>query len=147
MTSIIVNTAPIGPLMVGTSQCFVRLTGEDTGGQLSIVEFTMPPGAMGAAPHIHHGHTEEFVITEGEITFDLAPGTEVVGAGGTVSVPPGAAHGFRNASGQPARLIGLFRPAGYEQYFREVHEMVVSGHMPTPEDLAKLRARFNTTSL
>lgn len=147
MSTIVMRAAPVERLQVGTSQCLIRLKGADTGGSLSVVEFVMPPGAMGAAPHIHHAHTEEFIITEGEITFDLAEGVEVVGAGGTVSVPPGAAHGFRNAGAAPAKVIGLFRPAGYEQYFRDVHELVMSGHTPTPEDLAALRARYDTVSL
>jgi len=148
MTAII-HTAPLERLRVAANEVLVRLRGEDTGGELSIVEFTLPPGSMGATPHIHHGHSEEFVIVSGDVTFDLVDGghaeAAVVGAGGTVTVPKGVGHGFRNASDAPATLIGLFRPAGYEQYFRDVHEMVTAGHMPTAEDLNRLRARYDTT--
>lgn len=146
MTAII-HPGPVERLHVGPSECLIRLRSEDTAGALSIVEFSLPAGAMGAMPHIHHGHTEEFVIVAGEVTFDMPPSKEVVGAGGTVSVPPGVAHGFRNAAAVPALIIGLFRPGGYENYFREVHEMVVAGHIPTPEDLSMLRAKYQTTTL
>jgi quercetin dioxygenase-like cupin family protein len=150
MTAVI-HLDPIERLQVGTNEVLIRLRGEDTGGELSIVEFTLPAGSTGATPHIHHGHAEEFVIITGEVTFDLVtdgqPSIGVVGAGGTVSVPSGVAHGFRNTSDAEAKLIGLFRPAGYEAYFRDVHEMVMAGHVPTPADLARLRSRYNTTSL
>ncbi|GIH04644.1 hypothetical protein Rhe02_27110 [Rhizocola hellebori] len=150
MTAII-HPEPLERLQVGPSQLLIRLRSEDTGGELSIVEFDLPAGAMGAMPHIHHGHTEDFVIMAGEVTFDVLAegqlGAAVIGVGGTVSVPPGVAHGFRNDSAGPAKVIGLFRPGGYERYFRDVHEMVMAGHTPTAEDLADLRGRYNTTSL
>jgi quercetin dioxygenase-like cupin family protein len=147
----VIHSVPVERLRVVTNEVLVRLRGEDTGGELSVVEFTLPAGSVGAAPHIHHGHAEEFIIIDGEVTFDLVDDgrTEVavVGGGGTVTVPIGIGHGFRNTSAASAKLIGLFRPSGYERYFREVHEMVMSGHMPTPEDLAVLRAKYNTISI
>jgi quercetin dioxygenase-like cupin family protein len=150
MTAVI-HAEPLERLRVGVGEFLIRLRSEDTGGQLSIVEFDLPAGAMGAMPHIHEGHSEDFVIVAGEVTFDLlvdgAPAADVVAAGGTVSVPPGVAHGFRNDSGEAAKVIGLFRPGGYEQYFRDVHEMVMAGHVPTAEDLAVLRGRYRTITL
>ncbi len=150
MTAII-HAQPLERLRILGNEGVIRLRSEDTGGQLSIVEFEMPPGAMGATPHIHQDHSEDFVIISGEVTFDvLLDGqlaAEVIGPGGTVSVPPGVAHGFRNESASPARFIGLFRPGGYEQFFRDVHEMVLAGHLPTSEDLATLRAKYKTTTL
>lgn len=147
----IVHSAPLEHLRLGGADCLIRLRGTDTGGQLSIVEFTLPAGAMGAMPHIHTGHSEEFIIQSGEVTFDLREGdravTQTVGAGGTVSVPPGVAHGFRNESEEPALIIGLFRPGGYESYFREVHELFAAGHVPTPQELGALRAKYRTVTL
>src|SRR5687767_898445 len=126
MTAVI-RSGPFERLCVVGNELLVRLTGADTGGELSIVEFTLPPGSIGAAPHIHHVHTKDFVVIAGEVTFDLLTdgqaAAETVGAGAAVTVPKGVAHGFRNSGTAPARLIGLFRPAGYEQYFRDVHEM------------------------
>jgi quercetin dioxygenase-like cupin family protein len=48
----------------------VHLAGEQTGGALAIVEYSFPPGGLGAAPHVHHGHAEHFHVLDGEITFD-----------------------------------------------------------------------------
>ena len=122
----------------------IRLTGADTDGRLAVVEMLLDPGALGAAPHVHHGHEEDFVVLEGELTFDVGH-TEVVSAGGSLAVPRGTAHGFRNASGRKARCLMILTPAGYEDYFREIGRMVAAGHEPTAEELDTLRADFNTT--
>jgi quercetin dioxygenase-like cupin family protein len=124
----------------------VRVSGEQTGGTLSVVESELPAGAVGAAPHVHHGHEEYFLITAGEVTFDLEDGVEVVGAGGAVAVPRGRPHGFRNAGSVPAVILGLFTPAGYENYFREVAAAFAAGVQVTPELLAELRAKQQTVS-
>jgi uncharacterized cupin superfamily protein len=127
----------------------IRLAGADTGGRLAVVEHDLAPGALGAQPHVHHAHEEAFVVLAGEITFDVvvdgrARG-EVVGAGGAVTVPRGAAHGFRNAGAEPARCLVVFTPAGYEDYFREVSALVAAGHQPTPAELVELRRRYRTS--
>ncbi|MGH3734140.1 MAG: cupin domain-containing protein [Micromonosporaceae bacterium] len=144
----IVHPGPVERLTVPAGEVLIRLRGEDTGGELSVVEFQLGAGMIGATPHVHQGHAEEFIITAGEVTFDLVTDgvhdVEVAGAGGTVSVPIGVGHGFRNASDAPATIIGLFRPAGYERYFREVHELIAAGHVPTPDELHTLRAKYRT---
>ncbi|GLZ41139.1 cupin domain-containing protein [Actinokineospora sp. NBRC 105648] len=123
----------------------VLLSGADTGGRLAVVEQVLPPGAIGAAPHVHHGHEEDFVVTNGVITFD-APGlARDVAAGGVVSVPRGEAHGFRNTSEHSATCIVTFTPAGYEDYFRLIDELVRTGETPDAETLNRLRAKFATT--
>jgi quercetin dioxygenase-like cupin family protein len=125
----------------------VHLSGAQTGGALAVVEYSFPAGAIGAAPHIHHGHAEHFHILEGEVTFDLPDGVTTLGAGGTVSVPIGMAHGFRNTSTGTARCLFLLTPAGYEDYFRDIHRAIESGEPLDPDHLAALRARYETETL
>lgn len=125
----------------------VHLSGEQTDGALAIVEYGFPPGAVGAAPHIHRGHAEHFHILQGEVTFDLAGTTTTLAAGGTVSVPIGTAHGFHNASTEWARCLFLLTPAGYENYFRDIHRALEAGDKLDPERLAALRARYATDTL
>jgi len=125
----------------------VHLSGEQTGGTLAVVEYAFPPGTVGAAPHVHQGHAEHFHILDGEITFDLGGKVMTAGAGGSVSVPPGVAHGFRNASGGWARCLFLLTPAGYENYFRGIHRALEAGETLDTARLAELRARYRTQTL
>ncbi|WP_433328721.1 cupin domain-containing protein [Spirillospora sp. CA-294931] len=134
-------------LRAAAGEYIVRLPGEQTKGALAIVEYLLPGGALGAAPHIHHGHVETFQVLEGEITFDFGGGEETsLGAGGTLMVPRGQAHGFRNASGDAARCLFILTPAGYENYFRDIHRALERGETLTAERLAELRAEYDTVS-
>lgn len=124
----------------------VRVPGDRTAGSLAVVDMLLPAGTIGAAPHIHHGHEEYFLVNDGEVTFDVPGGIEVVAGGGSVAVPRGRAHGFRNVTDHDARLTLLFTPAGYEGYFRGVAEAIASGEPVTPELLVELRAGYNTVA-
>lgn len=110
-----------------------------------MVELALEPGALGASPHVHNSHEEDFVVLDGVITFDTATGAEVVDAGGSLAVPRGTPHGFRNDGARSARCLMIFTPAGYENYFVQVSRMVAAGHEPTAGELDALRADFDTT--
>jgi oxalate decarboxylase/phosphoglucose isomerase-like protein (cupin superfamily) len=51
------------------------------------------------------------------------------GPGALVTVPPGVMHDFRNPGDRPARWLGIAAPGGLEQYFQEVHDLAVAGHL------------------
>jgi len=55
-------------------------------------------------------------------------GDEVLeaGAGDVVFKPRGVAHAFWNASDEPARLLELISPAGFEHYFRELAPLLAA---------------------
>jgi mannose-6-phosphate isomerase-like protein (cupin superfamily) len=126
---------------------FFKLTGADTGGRFAMEEFTLAPGIVGARPHVHHAHDEYFYVLEGELTVHDGDGEVTVGPGNTLAAVRGAPHGYRNAG--PAVVCGLclYTPAGYENYFREVHAAVAAGAEVTDELLAEFRSRFRTTGL
>lgn len=123
------------------------LTGEQTGGRFGLEEFTLPPRTLGARPHVHGSHDEYFVVLAGELTLSTAGDDVVLAAGDTAAALRGTAHGYRNDSGtEPVRALCMYTPAGYEQYFRDVHAAVAAGEEPTAELLAALRSRYDTTS-
>jgi hypothetical protein len=51
------------------------------------------------------------------------------------------------STGLQVSRICLFTPAGYENYFRDVHEALADGAALTDELLAAHRLRFGTTSV
>ncbi len=124
------------------------LTAEHTDGRFGLEEFTLPPATLGARPHVHGSHDEYFVVLSGRLTLSTAGDDVVLAPGDTAAALRGTAHGYRNdSSTEPARALCLYTPAGYEQYFRDVHAAVAAGEDPTDELLAALRSRYDTTSL
>lgn len=135
------------PLAAPAGSYIIRLPGEATGGALAVVEYTFPPGAVGAAPHVHDGHSEHFHILDGQVTFDLDGQSTTLDVGGTVSIPRGVAHGFRNASTTWATCLFLLTPAGYENYFRDIDQALRAGQTLDADQLAALRSRYATRTL
>ncbi|MEU0009037.1 cupin domain-containing protein [Streptomyces sp. NPDC006314] len=125
---------------------FFRLTSEHTGGLFAFEEFSLSPGTIGARPHVHDGHDEYFYVLEGELTLHTGDGEVTVGPGHLLAATRGTPHGFRNAGPAPARALCLYTPAGYEDYFRDVHAAVSAGAEVTDELLAEFRSRHRTSS-
>ena len=102
------------------------LDGERTGGAFSLVEHPLPPRALGAPLHTHHNEDEYSYVLQGH--FGIQLGNEVLkaGPGDLVVKPRGVAHAFWNAGDEPARLLELISPAGFEHYFRELAPLLAA---------------------
>jgi mannose-6-phosphate isomerase-like protein (cupin superfamily) len=102
------------------------IDGERTGGAFSLVEHPLPPRALGAPLHTHHNEDEYSYVLEGR--FGIQFGDEVLeaGPGDLLFKPRGIAHAFWNAGEEPARLLELISPAGFEQYFRELAPLLAT---------------------
>jgi mannose-6-phosphate isomerase-like protein (cupin superfamily) len=121
-----------------------RLTAEHTEGRFAFEEFTLPPGVLGARPHIHDAHDEYFYVLQGELTVHDGTTEANATAGDIVAALRGNPHGYRNAGTVPVRGLCLYTPAGYEDYFRQVHAAVAGGAEVTDALLAEYRSRFHT---
>ncbi|RZS90995.1 cupin domain [Motilibacter rhizosphaerae] len=130
---------------IGGVEHVFRLSARHGEGRLGIEEFVLPPGTTGARPHVHEAHDEYFYVLSGALTLHTGPGGELeAGPGGLVAALRGSVHGFRNAGADPVTGLVLYTPAGYEQFFRDVHEAVAGGEPLSDELMASLRPRHAT---
>jgi uncharacterized cupin superfamily protein len=98
----------------------VRLGAEDGAG-FSLVEYVVP--ARFSPPPVLHRHTREdavVYVVEGELHYWFEDGEHVVGAGGVVHLRRGAWFRWANDTDAPARMLAMFCPAGFEQFFVDV---------------------------
>jgi quercetin dioxygenase-like cupin family protein len=95
------------------------IDGDATGGALSLVEHPLPPRALGAPVHTHRNEDEYSYVLEGRVGVQLGGDVSEGGPGDLVFKPRGVAHAFWNAGDEPARLLEIISPAGFENYFRE----------------------------
>jgi mannose-6-phosphate isomerase-like protein (cupin superfamily) len=65
--------------------------------------------------HVHSAEDDAFYILHGEMTFTLGDEEIAAPPGTFVLVPPGVAHGFRNAGEAPVRMLNIHAPAGFDQ--------------------------------
>jgi quercetin dioxygenase-like cupin family protein len=118
----------------------IKATDADTGGQMTIVEFTTPPGY--AAPlHVHHRDDEGFWILEGEVTFEVGEARIEASAGDYVFGPRDIPHRF-TAGSDGCRMLFILVPGGLEELIRETSEPAPSLTLPPPPDEEPDRAQI-----
>lgn len=120
----------------------VKLAASETGG-ISVVLHTFDPGAL-VPPHRHTREDEISCVISGEIGF-RSDGREVsLGAGGFIVKPRGELHSMWNAGTEPAPMIEIISPAGFEKYFIELAEATAAagGRRPDRSVTAPIAERF-----
>ncbi len=126
----------------GTYQ--LLLTGDQTNGQLAIIDMLIPPGG-GPGPHAHASITETFYVLDGEVVFCSETQTYTARKGAVITIPTGGAvHMFKNESDQVAHLLCTVAPAGLDAMFAEIGQPVEVGQfLPpvpmTPERLQQMQ--------
>jgi quercetin dioxygenase-like cupin family protein len=112
----------------------ILVTGEDTGGRYCLVDMLVPPGG-GPPPH-RHDFEELFTILDGEIELTFRGDAHRASAGSTINIPANAPHSFKNKSDKPARLLCMCTPAGQDEFFLAVGD-VVDSRTALPPNLTK----------
>jgi quercetin dioxygenase-like cupin family protein len=102
------------------------IDGDATGGAFSLVEHPLPPRALGAPVHTHRNEDEYSYVLEGRVGVQLGGDVIEAGPGSLVFKPRGVAHAFWNAGDEPARLLEIISPAGFEHYFRELAPLLAA---------------------
>ena len=108
----------------------VLVSGEQTGGRYCLIDMLIPPGG-GPPPH-RHDFEEMFTVIDGEIELMFRGQPSRAAAGSTVNIPANAPHAFRNDSNRPARMLCMCTPAGQEELFLAVGDLVASRTAPPP---------------
>ncbi len=127
--------------MLGAMGVRFMIDGAESGGGFSLVEHPLPPRALGAPLHRHSREDEYSYVVEGRVGALL--GDEVVygEVGDLIFKPRGQWHSFWNAGDEPARILEIISPAGFEKYFEELVDMGGSAHA-NPEALRELANQY-----
>jgi mannose-6-phosphate isomerase-like protein (cupin superfamily) len=130
-------------ISIGGGTYTVLVSGAQTAGHYCLIDMHVPDGS-GPPPH-RHDFEEMFTLLEGSLEFTFRGQTLTVGAGLTVNIPSNAPHSFKNISGQPVRMLCMCTPAGQEEYFLEVGDLVDGRVAPPPKltaaDITARRAK------
>jgi mannose-6-phosphate isomerase-like protein (cupin superfamily) len=102
------------------------IDGDATGGAFSLVEHPLPPRSLGAPLHTHRNEDEYSYVLEGRVGVQLGQDVLEAGPGELVFKPRGQQHAFWNAGDEPARLLEIISPAGFENYFRELAPLLAA---------------------
>lgn len=105
----------------------------------SLLQHLMPPRALAAPLHLHTREDEFSFVLEGRVGALLGD-EEVLGeVGDLIFKPRGQWHTFWNAGDEPAVILEIIAPGGFEQAFREMHAL---GEALDPERMAAIAAEY-----
>lgn len=127
---------PVGPLGL------IKLFGTQTGGSFSLVEHPLGPGRLLAPMHTHRHEDEYSFVLEGEITAQIGAEIVTAPAGALVLKPRGVPHTVWNGGVQPARILEIISPAGFENYFVELAEILAQAEPPDIERINALAQKY-----
>jgi mannose-6-phosphate isomerase-like protein (cupin superfamily) len=117
------------------------IDGEDSGRGFSLVEHPMPPRALAAPLHRHNREDEYSYVVEGRMGALLGDDLLEAGPGDLVFKPRGEWHTFWNAGDEPARILEIISPAGFEGFFDELVEMGGAAQAD-PQAIGELCGRY-----
>jgi mannose-6-phosphate isomerase-like protein (cupin superfamily) len=113
----------------------------ESGGGFSLVEHPMPPRSLAAPLHRHSNEDEYSFVLEGRVGADLGGEIAYGEAGDLIFKPRGQWHTFWNAGDEPARILEIISPAGFEKFFEELIDHDFQGP-PDPAVLGPIAARY-----
>jgi quercetin dioxygenase-like cupin family protein len=117
------------------------IDGRESNGGFSLVEHPMSARALAAPMHRHSREDEYSYIVEGRVGALLGDEVILGAPGDLIFKPRGQWHTFWNAGDEPARLLEIISPAGFEQYFAELVDFGGSTKMDPPARAA-LAAKY-----
>ena len=129
-------------LVDGPFSAILLMASGASGGKLSLVEHPLAPRALGSPMHTHAREDEYSYILAGQIGAQV--GDEVIFAvpGDVIAKPLGIPHAFWNAGDEPARVLEIIAPGGFEDYFAKMGELLAAGGPPDPAARRALGQRF-----
>ncbi len=117
------------------------IDGAESGGGFSLVEHPMEARALAAPMHRHSREDEYSYVLQGRVGADL--GGQIVRGevGDLIFKPRGQWHTFWNAGDEPARILEIISPAGFERFFDRLTELTAQGQFE-PSAVATLAAEY-----
>jgi quercetin dioxygenase-like cupin family protein len=128
--------------MLGSMGVRFMLAGEETGGGFSLVEHPIPPRALAAPLHRHSFEDEYSFVLEGRVGALLGDDVVYGTAGDLIFKPRRQWHTFWNDGDEPARILELISPAGFERYFEEMVELLQRPGPPESSALAAIATQY-----
>jgi mannose-6-phosphate isomerase-like protein (cupin superfamily) len=118
----------------------IKVRAADTDGGLGVVEGLGPAGSSPPL-HVHHREHELFLLLEGSLTVRCGDETYRAEPGSVTFLPRGVPHTFVVEGEQPARLLSVCVPGGFEEYFAAAGRPAENEGLPPnePPDVALLQ--------
>ena len=135
-------TGPTSPGWARATCCGARTPD----GHFALVEHEIPPRALAAPTHVHEHEDEYSFVLSGRVGVQIGDEEAMAGRRASWSRSRvGIPHAFWNAGDEPARLLELISPAGFERYFEEMAPHLDAQGPARRRALGRVQARYGLT--
>jgi mannose-6-phosphate isomerase-like protein (cupin superfamily) len=117
------------------------IDGAEADERFSLVEHPMSPRALAAPLHRHVREDEYSWVIEGRVGALLGDDVVIGEPGDLIFKPRNQWHTFWNAGDEPARILEIISPAGFEHFFEELVDLG-GVTQADPQTLGELCARY-----
>jgi quercetin dioxygenase-like cupin family protein len=140
------STKVVGPRdgkagFLGSIGVRFMIGGEEAGEHFSVVEHPMSARALAAPLHRHAREDEYSYILAGRVGALLGDEVVIGSPGDLIFKPRNQWHTFWNAGDEPARILEIISPAGFERFFGELVDLG-GVTQAEPQTLADLCGRY-----
>jgi quercetin dioxygenase-like cupin family protein len=118
---------------LGTLGIIHKVPSALTGGDLAIVEHTLPPRTLAAPLHRHREEDEISIVLRGELGALLGDDVAYAGPGSYVWKPRDQWHTFWNAGDVELHFIELLLPGGFEGFFERLSALYANVGSVAPD--------------
>jgi mannose-6-phosphate isomerase-like protein (cupin superfamily) len=117
------------------------IDGAESDQRFSLVEHPMPPRSLAAPLHRHLREDEYTFVLEGRCGCLLGDEVLEAGPGDLVWKPRDQWHTFWNPGDEPARILEIISPGGFEHFFDELLDLG-GAFKADPAEMAALCGRY-----
>jgi quercetin dioxygenase-like cupin family protein len=103
----------------------IKVYGEETNGAVGIIEQTFEPGFL-LPPHVHENDVWLYIL-DGEMHVRVSDEVVKATPGCWVLKPRRIPHTMWNAGPEPARIIEVYTPGGFELFFKDFGKRLGQG--------------------
>jgi mannose-6-phosphate isomerase-like protein (cupin superfamily) len=100
---------------LGSMWSVFKADGAETSNRYSVSEWWLDAHANGPGPHAHEANEELFYVIEGTMTFQAGEDFIDAPRGSFLRIPAGVTHDFLNRTAEPAGVLNVFIPGGFEE--------------------------------
>lgn len=129
------------PLLEGPLGALLLAGHGDTHGPAFLVH-DLAPRTLGSPVHTHSREDEWSFVLTGRVGFQVGGSASAAEPGDLILKPRGVPHAFWNAGDEPARLLEVITPGGFEGYFSALAEVLALEGPPDLARLGEVAARF-----
>ena len=137
----VVRAGDAVPLLEGPLGALLLAGQGDTHGPAFVVD-DLAPRALGSPVHTHTREDEWSFVLTGRVGVQVGDSSSVADPGDLVLKPRGVPHAFWNAGADPARLLEVITPGGFEDYFTALAEVLGADGPPDLTRLVEVAQRF-----